>query len=123
MRHLHRKSAASNKDIMRYRSAIVFSFSALLLISPGTLVLHAQTPAALTIEVNQAKAPVSPTLYGLMTEEINYSYDGGLYAELVRNRTFRSDWSGVLNWYLVEKGASSAKMSVDNKEGPSAALT
>ena len=66
---------------------------------------------------------MSPTLYGLMTEEINYSYDGGLYAELVRNRTFRSDWSGILNWYLVEKGASSAKMSVDNKTGPSTALT
>jgi alpha-N-arabinofuranosidase len=24
-----------------------------------------------------------------MTEEINYSYDGGIYAEMVRNRTFR----------------------------------
>ena len=38
-----------------------------------------------------------------MTEEINYSYDGGLYAELVRNRTFRSDWSGILT------GSSSRK--------------
>ena len=66
---------------------------------------------------------MSPTLYGLMTEEINYSYDGGLYAELVHNRTFRSDWSGILNWYLVEKGSSSAKMSVDNKTVPSTALT
>ena len=36
-----------------------------------------------------------------MTEEINYSYDGGLYAELVRNRTFRSDWTGILNWFLI----------------------
>ena len=53
---------------------------------------------------------MSPTLYGLMTEEINYSYDGGLYAELVRNRTFRSDWSGILNWFLIEKGTSSAKI-------------
>jgi alpha-L-arabinofuranosidase len=79
--------------------------------------------ANLSIEVNQPKAAVSRTLYGLMTEEINYSYDGGIYAELVRNRTFRSDWSGILNWYLVEKGASSARMSVDNKTGPSAALT
>jgi len=26
-----------------------------------------------------------------------------LYAELVRNRTFRSDWSGILNWFLIEK--------------------
>jgi len=100
---------------MNYRFLIV---SAALLVS-----LRAQTPAALTVDVKQPKASVSPMLYGLMTEEINYSYDGGLYAELVHNRTFRSDWSGILNWYLVEKGTASAKVSVDNRTGPSAALT
>lgn len=62
-------------------------------------------------------------LYGLMTEEINYSYDGGLYAELIRNRTFREDWSGVSDWYQVEKGTASVKMAVDEKNGPSAALS
>ena len=30
-------------------------------------------------------------LYGLMTEEINYAYEGGLYAELIRNRSFKAD--------------------------------
>ncbi|MBZ5618056.1 MAG: alpha-N-arabinofuranosidase, partial [Acidobacteriia bacterium] len=85
--------------------------------------LFAQSPATLKVDLGRPKSPVSPTLYGLMTEEINYSYDGGLYAELIRNRTFRSDWSGVLNWFLIEKGTSSAKVSVDSKEGPSAALT
>lgn len=55
--------------------------------------LLAQAPATLKVEVTRAKNLVSPTLYGLMTEEINYSYDGRLYAELVRNRTFRSDVS------------------------------
>src|SRR4051812_47048364 len=105
------------KDITMKRSAI---FSTALLL--GALTLQAQTPATLNIDVKQPKSPVSPTLYGLMTEEINYSYDGGLYAELIRNRTFRSDWSGVLNWFLVEKGSSAAKMSVDSKEGPSPAL-
>ena len=86
-------------------------------------VLLAQAPAALNIDLGRPKAPASPTLYGLMTEEINYSYDGGLYAELIRNRTFRSDWSGILNWFLIEKGTSAAKISVDSKEGPSAAIT
>src|SRR6185437_1001013 len=69
-----------------------------------------------------SRAKVSPTLYGLMTEEINYSYDGGLYAELVRNRTFRDNWSGVLYWYLVEAGNAQAKMELDRSTGPSAAL-
>ena len=92
------------------------------LLLAGLTTLHGQTPATLNVEVNRPKAAVSPTLYGLMTEEINYSYDGGLYAELVRNRTFRSDWSGILNWFLMEKGTAAAKMSVDKEGGPSAAL-
>src|SRR3954447_14518375 len=78
--------------------------------------------AALEIQVQKPMAKASPLLYGLMTEEINYSYDGGLYAELVRNRTFRSDWTGILNWFLIEKGASSAKITLDDKTGPSTAL-
>ena len=49
-----------------------------------------EKPAVLTIHMNKAVSKVSPTLYGLMTEEINYSYDGGLHAELVRNRTFKA---------------------------------
>jgi alpha-N-arabinofuranosidase len=96
--------------------------SALLIALAASPLLHAQARANLTIDLNSTKAAVSPTLYGLMTEEINYSYDGGLYAELIRNRTFRSDWTGILNWFLVEKGAASAKVSVDLKTGPSAAL-
>ena len=89
----------------------------------STLVASAQiAPATLTIHSDQPVAAVSPTLYGLMTEEINYSYDGGLYAEMVRNRTFRGDWSGILYWYLVEDGSAKAKMEVDNSTGPSTAL-
>jgi len=79
-------------------------------------------PAVLTIHADQPVSVVSPTLYGLMTEEINYSYDGGLYAEMVRNRTFRGDWSGVPYWYLLENGNAVAKMTVDETTGPSAAL-
>ncbi len=97
---------------MNNRSAIICLVAAL-----AATVLRAQAPATLNVDVSHAKAAVSPTLYGLMTEEINYSYDGGLYAELVRNRTFRSDWSGILNWFLIEKGTASAKMSVDPRKG------
>ena len=79
-------------------------------------------PATLQVEVNRRVHAVSPTLYGLMTEEINYSYDGGLYAELVRNRTFRGDWTGIPHWRLVELGNGSASVQVDPHDGPSTAL-
>jgi len=58
-----------------------------------------------------------------MTEEINYSYDGGLYAEMVRNRTFQDHgFGGVAHWNIVHSGNSVAKMVVDQTEGPSTAL-
>ena len=42
------------------------------------------------MEVNTKKlgAPVQPTMYGLFFEDINYAADGGLYGELVKNRSF-----------------------------------
>jgi alpha-N-arabinofuranosidase len=84
----------------------------------------AQAPAAvLTIHADQPVAKVSPTLYGLMTEEINYAFDGGLYAEMVRNRMMTDDWSGVHYWYLVEQGSADCKMSIDHSGGPSKELT
>lgn len=87
---------------------------------------QAQTPgqgtAVLTIHPDQAASKVSPTLYGLMTEEINHSYEGGLYAEMVQNETMRADWTGVPEWILLEKGNAEAAMSPDKTTGPSAAL-
>jgi alpha-N-arabinofuranosidase len=89
----------------------------------AAVVAHAQTPpAVLTIHADQPVSKVSPTLYGLMTEEINYSYDGGLYAEMVRNRTFRGNWDGIEHWLLVEEGSAEAAIATDDKTGPSEAL-
>ncbi len=95
----------------------------LFLLLPATLTKAQTGPATLIIHADQPASKVSPTLYGLMTEEINHSYDGGLYAELIRNGTFRADWSGVNDWILVEKGDSEAKISLDKTTGPSTALT
>jgi len=84
--------------------------------------LIAQAPS-LDIQIDHPTAKVSPTLYGLMTEEINFSYDGGLYAELVRDRTIGQGWMALTHWTLVTRGNSAAEISADEKTGPSAALT
>jgi alpha-N-arabinofuranosidase len=99
------------------RSAALALLAALTL----SLRLPAQSPS-LAIQVDHPTAKVSPTLYGLMTEEINFSYDGGLYAELVRDRTIGTDWQALAHWTLVARGNSVADVSVDQATGPSAAL-
>ena len=46
--------------------------------------------AQLTMDVNTTKlgAPIQSTMYGIFFEDINYAADGGLYGELVKNRSF-----------------------------------
>jgi alpha-L-arabinofuranosidase len=72
----------------------------------------------LQIKADQVTAKVSPMLYGLMTEEINYSYEGGLYGELIRNRTFKADLTNVMFWSAVGGGS----ISLDTNAPLNAAL-
>ena len=50
--------------------------------------LQAQAQHVMDVNTQKLGAPVSPTMYGLFFEDINYAADGGLYAELVKNRSF-----------------------------------
>ena len=70
-------------------------------------------PPALTIVAEKVTARVSPTLYGLMTEEINYSYEGGLYGELIRNRIFRDDAREAKHWSVVHDRDGIGAISLD----------
>ncbi|MDI9363867.1 MAG: alpha-L-arabinofuranosidase C-terminal domain-containing protein [Flavobacterium sp.] len=72
---------------------------------------NAQTPK-ITLEVSKATTNVSPMLYGLMTEEINHSYDGGLYAELIRNRIFKDNPTKPEGWSLVQDDTTVTKAAI-----------
>jgi alpha-N-arabinofuranosidase len=57
-----------------------------------------------------------------MTEEINYSYDGGLYAELIRNRTFK-DAATPVNWSVVQGAGGVSSIALDETQPINEALT
>ena len=50
--------------------------------------LIAQTGKPLIVEVDKHKAVIQPTMWGIFFEDINFGADGGIYAELVKNRSF-----------------------------------
>ncbi|MCR4809930.1 MAG: carbohydrate binding domain-containing protein [Prevotella sp.] len=53
-----------------------------------TGVLTAQAQHVMDVQTQKPGATVQPTMYGLFFEDINYAADGGLYGELVKNRSF-----------------------------------
>ena len=69
-----------------------------------------QGPATWPIDPNGPSVTVSPTLYGIFFEEINCSGDGGIYAEMVRNRGFENS-SKPENWAMRQ---GSGQISIDN---------
>ncbi len=50
------------------------------------------------VDVASRGIEISPTLYGIFYEDINYASDGGLYAELIRNRSFEFDADRPVHW-------------------------
>ena len=58
-----------------------------MLLLTASLTAGAQTHV-LDVNTKKLGAPVQPTMYGIFFEDINYAADGGLYAELVKNRSF-----------------------------------
>lgn len=58
---------------------------------------------SIKINTSKPKFDISPNLYGLFFEDINYSADGGLYSELVQNDSFEYD-DKLENWTLLKRG-------------------
>ncbi|HTY88271.1 MAG TPA: alpha-L-arabinofuranosidase C-terminal domain-containing protein [Candidatus Acidoferrum sp.] len=76
------------------------------------------TIPVLRIKADQVTAKVSPMLYGLMTEEINYAYEGGLYGELIRNRSFKANPTNAVFW----EPYGNAVLALDTNQPLNAAL-
>jgi alpha-N-arabinofuranosidase len=113
---------------------------AFLLLLAATLAVHAQVPApsqpapldtatpagpaTLTLDLSKPGPAVSPMLYGLMTEEINHSYDGGLYAELIQNRVFKDGTDNAPDhWSVVQDGGGAGSIALDQTQPINTALT
>ena len=64
----------------------------------------AAEPGSLSVDVSASGPKIGPLFYGLMTEEINHAYDGGLYAELIQNRIFQDNKEPV-GWSSVGQGS------------------
>jgi alpha-N-arabinofuranosidase len=88
-----------------HKSALSLATLTLLMVF-SVSVLAADT-GKIVVQVDKPGAKIDPMFYGIMTEEINFSYEGGLYGELIRNRIFRNpqgDGSAVVVTGTKEPG-------------------
>ena len=63
-----------------------------------TLASEAQVSHTFDIDLKKPGAPIQSTMYGIFFEDINFAADGGLYAELVKNRSFEFPADALQGW-------------------------
>ncbi|OJW13295.1 alpha-L-arabinofuranosidase C-terminal domain-containing protein [Mucilaginibacter sp. 44-25] len=92
-----------------------FFFTGLLLSTLG--LANAQTAKRLnfTVKADSIKAHVQPTMYGIFFEDINMAADGGVYAELVKNRSFEFN-TNLMGWAEQRKDGGNGTVSVVDRK-------
>lgn len=75
---------------------------------------NAQTPAVFTIATDKPAADVQPTMWGIFFEDINLGADGGLYAELVKNRSFEFA-TPLMGWKEQKTEGASGSLIIQNR--------
>ena len=67
--------------------------------------------ATVTVNVGQPGAPINPAMWGIFFEDINFGADGGLYAELVKNRGFEFP-DPLMGWTKISPSLAQGELSV-----------
>lgn len=78
----------------------------------------AQSSSPIIVKANEVKANIKPTMYGIFFEDINFAADGGLYAELVKNRSFEF-YNPLMGWKEIKENGGSGKLYFVNVGGKS----
>ena len=78
--------------------------------------LAATAQVSMTIDAQKRAAAISEHQYGLFFEEINHAGDGGLYAELIRNRSFEDHNTTPEYWSAIQQNGQNVKLTLNTKQ-------
>ena len=76
--------------------------------------IASQAQSLITVKPDQVIAPIQPTMWGIFFEDINLGADGGVYAELVKNRSFEFA-APLMGWREQRKDGGNGTVLVINR--------
>src|SRR5215468_12187243 len=95
-------------DMRRTNRAVFLSLLLLTAVSANAVVIR--------VEADKPGASINPAMWGIFFEDINFGADGGLYAELVKNRAFEFP-EPMMGWSKLNPNIAKGKLSIHD-EGP-----
>jgi alpha-L-arabinofuranosidase len=83
----------------------------LLAVAVACTTIAASAASTITIEADQPGARLNPAMWGIFFEDINFGADGGLYAEMVKNRGFEFP-EPLMGWIKINPNKARGQLSI-----------
>ncbi|RNL56552.1 alpha-L-arabinofuranosidase C-terminal domain-containing protein [Pedobacter jejuensis] len=96
-------------------NSIFFASLSLILIGLSPINLKAQTTKTIKINIDNSIAKVQPNMWGVFFEDINFGADGGIYAELIKNRSFEFA-KPLMGWTIQRAKANEGEILIVNRK-------
>ena len=87
----------------------------LLLFSISGIICSAQTSDVITVYADKPGPSIQPTMWGIFFEDINFAADGGIYAELVKNRSFEF-YKPLMGWKILKPDTTSGVLIINQSK-------
>src|SRR5678815_3405242 len=100
---------------MTTRVPAVAGLLALLAPAPRASLAAAGGPVTLTIQADKPGPRINPAMWGIFFEDINLGADGGLYAELVKNRSFEFP-DPMMGWTKETLGSANGSLTIQTEK-------
>jgi alpha-N-arabinofuranosidase len=94
---------------------LVSTISAALIFASSSLIPFARAADrdAIVVQVDRPGAAINPHMFGVFFEDINFAADGGIYAELVKNRSFEFP-EPLMGWTKIEHDGARGTMELND---------
>ena len=107
-----------NRKPIRLRSTELDMKKLIVLLTIQLLVIcfacYSQSPINITINASKDLGKINPNMYGVFFEDINLGADGGIYAELIKNRSFEF-FKPLMGWTISRKQPNEGDILVLNR--------
>jgi alpha-N-arabinofuranosidase len=75
----------------------------------------AQSPNLISVYADKPGSSIQPTMWGIFFEDINFAADGGIYAELVKNRSFEF-YKPLMGWKILKPDTTTGILIINQSK-------
>ncbi|MGD0757020.1 MAG: alpha-L-arabinofuranosidase C-terminal domain-containing protein [Bacteroidales bacterium] len=90
-------------------------FFYLFLFFTSGIICTAQTQNIISVNADRPVSSIQPTMWGIFFEDINFASDGGIYAELVKNRSFEFA-RPLMGWKILKPDTTTGVLIINRSE-------